>query len=350
LNRDDFGGMSRHGASGLFDLNVQETLMKTICILIAMFFVPLAAHPAAAQTAFPVRTVRILVGYVPGGPNDIIARAIGDSLARVWDKSVVVENVPGASGNIAGDRVAKAAPDGYTLLLANVAQIVVNPSLFDKMSYDPLKELAPISQVASTPNLLTVPNDLPVRNVQELVALVRATPGRYSFGSAGVGTTQHLAGELFKWRARLDLQHVPYRGAAAVITDLLGSRITMFFGNIAPLLPLVREGKLRGLAVTSLDRFAATPELPTVAESGFPGFDVTASFGLMVAAATPAGVINRIHRDTVRVLAQDDLRQRFADIGVVVIGNSPAEFAVALKAEAAQWAKLIKETGIRASE
>jgi tripartite-type tricarboxylate transporter receptor subunit TctC len=324
--------------------------MKTIRVLMAMLLVPMAAHAASAQTAFPERTVRILVGYVPGGPNDIIARAIGDKLAQAWEKSVVVENVPGASGNIAGDRVAKAAPDGYTLLLANAAQIVVNPSLFDKMSYDPLKDLAPISQVASTPNILTVPNDLPVRNVQELVALVRATPGKYSFGSAGVGTSQHLAGELFKRTARLDLAHIPYRGATAVITDLLGSRITMYFGSIAPLLPLVREGKLHGLAVTSLDRFAATPELPTVAESGFPGFDVTASFGLMVAAGTPAGVIDKINRDTVRVLAQGDLRQRLADIGVVTIGNSPAEFSAALKAEAVQWAKLIKEAGIRASE
>ncbi len=324
--------------------------MKTIRVLTAMVFVSMVVHAASAQTAFPERTVRILVGYVPGGPNDIIARAIGDKLAQAWDRSVVIENVPGASGNIAGDRVAKAARDGYTLLLANAAQIVVNPSLFDKMSYDPLKDLAPISQVASTPNILTVPNDLPVRNVQDLVALVRATPGKYSFGSAGAGTTQHLAGELFKSTARLDLQHIPYRGASAVITDLLGSRITMYFGSIAPLLPLVREGKLHGLAVTSLDRFAATPDLPTVAESGFPGFDVTASFGLMVAAGTPAGVIDKIHRDTVRVLAQGDLRQRLADIGVVTIGNSPAEFSAALKAEAVQWAKLIKEAGIRASE
>jgi tripartite-type tricarboxylate transporter receptor subunit TctC len=324
--------------------------MKAIRVLIAMLSVSMTAQVASAQTAFPERTVRILVGYVPGGPNDIIARAIGDKLAQAWDRSVVVENVPGASGNIAGDRVARAAPDGYTLLLANAAQIVVNPSLFDKMSYDPLKDLAPISQVASTPNILTVPNDLPVHNVQELVALVRATPGKYSFSSAGVGTSQHLAGELFKSTARLDLQHIPYRGASAVITDLLGSRITMYFGSIAPLLPLIREGKLHGLAVTSLDRFAATPDLPTVAESGFPGFDVTASFGLMVAAGTPAAVIDKIHRDTVRVLAQDELRRRLADIGVVTIGNSPAAFSAALKAEAVQWTKLIKEAGIRASE
>ena len=324
--------------------------MKTIGASIAMCLLAFATNHAAAQTAFPERTVRILVGYVPGGPNDIIARAIGDKLAQLWGRSVIVENVPGASGNIAGDRVAKAARDGYTLLLANSAQIVVNPSLFENMNYDPLKELAPVSEVAFTPNLLTVPNDLLVHNVQELVALIRATPGKYSFGSAGVGTTQHLAGELFKWRAKLDLQHIPYRGASAVITDLLGSRITMFFGNIAPLLPLVREGKLHALAVTSFDRFTAVPEVPTVAESGFPGFEVIASFGLMVAAGTPPSVIDKISRDTAQVLAQDDLRQRFADIGVVVIGNSPAQFSAALKAEAAQWASLVKETGIRASQ
>jgi len=330
--------------------NVGEAANKAFRNLIAIVAALLVADAAAAQATFPERPVHILVGYVPGGPNDIIARAIGDWLAQVWGRSVVIDNVPGASGNIAGDRVAKAAPDGYTLLLANMAQIVVNPSLFDKMSYDPVKELAPVSQVAFTPNVLAVPNEVPARSVQELVALVRATPGKYTFGSAGVGTTQHLAGELFKSTARLDLQHVPYRGAAAVVTDLLGNRITMFFGNIAPLLPLIREGRLRGLAVTSLERFAAMPEFPTMAESGFPGFDVTASFGLLTAAGTPVGIIDKISRDTARVLAQDDLRQKLADIGVIVMGNSPAEFSAAIRSELVLWAKLIREIGLRATE
>lgn len=319
--------------------------LGTVAALAALLSSPGAAM---AQAAYPERPVHVLVGYVPGGPNDIIARGVGDRLAKLWGKSVVIENIPGASGNIAGDRVAKAAPDGYTLLLANMSQITVNPSLFDRMNYDPIKELAPISQLAFTPNVLTVPNELPAHSVQELVALVRAMPGKMTFGSAGVGTTQQLAGELFKSMARLDLQHVPYRGAAAVITDLLGGRITMFFGNIAPLLPLIREGRLRGLAVTSLARFPAVPELPTVAESGFPGFDVTASFGLMAPAATPAPVIDKVYRDGVRVLAQDDLRRNFAEIGVTVIGSSPAEFAAAIAAERTLWARLIRETGIRA--
>jgi len=324
--------------------------MKPFHILLTVIALPFLLCAAAAQPAFPERTVHILVGYVPGGPNDILARGIGDKLQQLWGKSVVIDNVPGASGNIAGDRTAKAPPDGYTLLLANMAQIVVNPSLFEKMNYDPLKELAPITQVAFTPNVLTVPNELPARNVQELVALVRAEPGKHTFGSAGVGTTQHLAGELFKSMARLDLQHVPYRGASAVITDQLGNRITMFFGNIAPLLPLIHESRLRGLAVTSLNRFPATPELPTMVESGFPGFDVTASFGLMTATRTPSAVIDKIYRDAASVLRDDDLRRKFDDLGVVIMGNSPTEFAAAIASERVQWAKLIKDIGIRATE
>jgi tripartite-type tricarboxylate transporter receptor subunit TctC len=324
--------------------------MKTIRVLFAFLATLLAAGAASAQAAFPDRPVHILVGYVPGGPNDIIARAIGDRLALLWGKSVVIDNVPGASGNIAGDRVAKAAPDGYTLLLANMAQIVVNPFLFERMSFDPTKDLAPVSQVAFTPNVLVVPNEVPVHNMQELVAFLRATPGKYTFGSAGVGTTQHLAGELFKSMAKLDIQHVPYRGASQVITDLLGNRITMYLGNIAPLVPLIREGRLRGLAVTSRERFPTFPELPTMAESGFPGYDVTATFGLMTAAGTPADVIDRISRDTNQVLAQDDLRRKLADIGVIVMGTSPADFAAAIRSELTVWPKLIREAGLRASE
>ena len=324
--------------------------MTTIRALLALLTVLFAAGAAAAQTTFPDRPVHILVGYVPGGPNDIIARAIGDRLAILWGKGVIIDNVPGASANIAGDRVAKAPPDGYTLLLANMNQIVVNPSLFERMSYDPVKDLAPISLVAFTPNVLTVPNELPVHSLQELVALVRATPGKYTFGSPGVGTSQHLACELFKSMAKIDLQHVPYRGAANVITDLMGNRLTLYCGNIAPLMPLLREGKLHGLAVSSRERFPAIPELPTVAESGFPGYDVTATFPLMTAAGTPAALIDKISRDTNQILAEDDLRRKLAAIGVIVMGTSPADLAAAIRNELTVWPKLIKEAGLRAAE
>jgi tripartite-type tricarboxylate transporter receptor subunit TctC len=323
--------------------------MKTIGVLFALLSTLAAAGATLAQTPFPDRPVHVLVGYVAGGPNDIIARAIGDRLALLWGRSVIIDNVPGAGANIAGERVAKAPPDGYTLLLANMTQIVANPSLFERMNFDPVKDLAPISEVAFAPNVLTISNEVPAHSVQELVTFIRATPGKYTFGSTGVGTSTHLAGELFKALAKLDIQHIPYRGAPPVITDLLGNRITLFIGGIAPLIPLIREGRLRGLAVTSRERFPAAPELPTLAESGFPGYEVIAAFGLMTATGTPTDVIDRISRDTNQVLAQENLRRKLADIGVIVMGTSPAEFAAAIRSELTVWPKLINEAGLRAN-
>jgi tripartite-type tricarboxylate transporter receptor subunit TctC len=218
------------------------------------------------------------------------------------------------------------------------------------MPYDTVKDVVPVTQAVFTPNILAVNNDVPAKTVAELVALARAQPGKLTFGSAGVGTSQHLAGELFKSMAHVDMQHVPYRGAAPVITDLLGGRISMFFGNVTAVLPQVQEGKLRGLAVTSLKRIAAAPDLPTLAESGFPSFDATASFGLVAPAGTPPAIIDKLNRETVRILASPDVRKRFAELGSEVIGNSPAEFSAVIKAEIPQWAKLIKDAGIRGSD
>lgn len=311
---------------------------------------PVVARIATAQSNYPDRAIRIVVGFAPAGPADIIARVVGEELTKAFSHPVVVENVTGAGGNTAGDRVAKAAPDGYTLLMASGAQITVNPSLYGKMSFDPVRDLAPVSQVVFTPNILVINNDVPARSVQELVALARAKPGTLTFGSAGVGTSQHLAGELFKSMAHLDIQHVPYRGAAPVVTDLLGGRITMFFGNIASVLPMAREGKLRALAVTSPDRFPSTPELPTMGEVGFPGFDATASFGLVAPAGTSDAIVDKLHRETVRIMSLPHVRKRVEELGMKAVANSPQEFAAALKAEIPQWAKLIKDTGIRASD
>jgi tripartite-type tricarboxylate transporter receptor subunit TctC len=326
------------------------TAIFGVAAVLATTILAAGAAQAQAQTNYPDRAVRMLVGFAAAGPADMIARIVGDRLNESWGQPVVIENVSGASANIAGDRVAKSPADGYTLLMASNAQVTVNPSLYERMSYDPIKDLAPISQAVSTPNLLAINNDVPAKNVQELVAYLRANPRAVSYGSAGAGTTQHLAGELFKSMAHVDVQHVPYRGAAPVITDLLGGRIQIFFGNIAPLLPLVRDGKLRALAVTSLKRFGATPEIPTMAESGFPGFDSTATFGLMAPAATPAAIIDKVYRDQARALARPDVRARLADVGMEVVANTPAEFAASLKAEVPQWAKVIKEAGIKAGE
>jgi tripartite-type tricarboxylate transporter receptor subunit TctC len=309
-----------------------------------------AAGSAIAQTSYPDKPIRIIVGFAAAGPADLTARVIGEKFTDAWGQPVVIENVTGAGANIAGDRVAKAAPDGYTLLLASLAQLTINPALYDRMPYDTVKDVVPVTQAVFTPNILAVNNDVPAKTVAELVALARAQPGKLTFGSAGVGTSQHLAGELFKSMAHVDMQHVPYRGAAPVITDLLGGRISMFFGNVTAVLPQVQDGKLRGLAVTSLKRIAAAPDLPTLAESGFPGFDATASFGLVAPAGTPPAIIDKLNRETVRILASPDVRKRFAELGSEVIGNSPAEFSAVIKAEIPQWAKLIKDAGIRGSD
>ena len=321
--------------------------IKITAALIAALPVFATADDAVAQSAYPDHPVHMLVGYPPGGPVDIIARVIGDRLTAIWGQSAVVENISGAAGNIAGDRVAKAPPDGYTLLVATNAQLAVNPSLY-KMSFNVAKDLMPISLAVYSPNILVVPNDVPVRTVQELVDYVRQHPGKLTYASAGVGTTQHLAGELFKSMAHLDIQHVPYRGASPVITDLLGGRITMYFGAIAPLIPLVREGRVRALAVTSAKRFPAAPDLPTMIEAGYPGFVSILSIGLMAPAKTSAAIVDKIHRDMVKALSTPEVRKRLADIGMEVISNSPAEFAAAITAETPQWAKVIKDAGITA--
>jgi tripartite-type tricarboxylate transporter receptor subunit TctC len=321
---------------------------KIAAALVAVLSLFTAANTAAAQN-YPDRPVRMIVGYPPAGPVDIIGRIMADRLSQIWGQSVVVENVSGAGGNIGGDRVAKGTADGYTILMTTNAQLVVNPVLYAKMPFDPAKDLVPISLSVYSPNILVVPNDVPVKSVAELVAYARANPGKLSFASAGVGTTQQLAGELFKTMAHIDIQHVPYRGAGPVITDLLGGRITMYFGPVSSLIPLVRDGKVRALAVTSAARFPAAPDLPTMIELGYPGFESTLSMGLMAPTGTPPAIIAKIHEAAVKALAPPEVRQRLKDIGMEVIGSSPAEFAAAIKAETPQWAKVIKDAGLAAS-
>jgi tripartite-type tricarboxylate transporter receptor subunit TctC len=319
-------------------------------LLAAALCVVLMAGVASPQSNYPDKPIRILVGFAPAGPADIAARVVGDKLAEAFGKPILIENVTGAASNVATDRVAKAAPDGYTLLLAASAAIVTNISLYDKLPFDPIKDLAPISQICFTPNILAVNNDVPTRNVAELVALARTKPGELTFGSAGVGSSQHLAGELLKSMAGINLQHVPYRGIAQVLPDLLGGRLTMVLGNISAVLPLAREGKVRAFAVTSLKRSPAAPELPTMAEQGFAGFDATAWFGLMAPAGTPEPILKKLHAETIRILALPDVRKKFDDLGMETIGNTPTEFAAVIKAEIPQWAKVIKDSGTKVTE
>jgi tripartite-type tricarboxylate transporter receptor subunit TctC len=303
---------------------------------------------AGAQTSYPEQTVRILVGFPAGTAPDVAARIVADKFAQNWAKPVVVENITGASGNIAVDRAAKSPRDGYTLLMGGNSSLIMSVSLTDKLPFDPVKDFAPISQVFVAANLLVVHPDVPAKSIAELVALARAKPGELTYGHTGPGSSQHLAGELFKYMAKVSIQPVGYRGSTAVLPDLLAGRLTMSFSNVVNAAPLVREGKLRAFAVSSRKRSVAAPDLPTMDESGYPGFEAVPWFGLLAPIGTPQAIIDKVHQETVRVLGQPDVRKKFEDAGLDVIGGSPAEFAEVIRSEIPYWAKIIKEAGIKA--
>ena len=323
--------------------------MKLICGFFAALTALLTPNAGLAQLAYPEKSIRILVGFPPGGPPDIAARLLADRFAEAWGKPVLVENATGAGGNIAVDRAAKATPDGYTLVMASSA-ITINPSLYEKMPYDPVRDLAPISLVVFTPSVLVVHNDVPAKNVKEFVALARAQPGKLTSGHAGVGTPSHLSAELFKSVAGVDIQAVPYRGIPSLLPDLLAGVITMTVPNMSVVLPLVREGKLRALAAMAPARPIALPDVPTLAEAGLTGFDTTVWFGLMAPARTPQPIIDKLYDETARVLAQNEMRKRLQDLGMETVANTPAEFGSMIKSEILQWAKLIKDAAIKVSE
>ena len=313
-------------------------------------FALLAAAPAAAQTDYPQQTVRILVGFTPGVSPDIVARLLAEKFSAAWGRPVVVENVTGAGGNLACDRVAHAVPDGHTLVMCGNGSLTIAPSLYEKLGYDPVKDFVPITRVYVAANILTLPPVIPAKTLAELVALARAEPGKLTYAHGGVGTSQHLAGELFKSMAHIDIRAVGYRGTTAVLPDLLAARVTMSFANIANALPLMRDGKLRGLAVSSIKRSGAAPDLPTMAEQGFPGFESVPWFGLMAPAGTPAAVTDKIYRETIKVLAEPETRKKLQDLGIDPIGGTPAEFVETIRTETPRWAKLIKEAGIKMNE
>ena len=325
--------------------------MRLASNLFAVFFAALAiqfaTQTASAQSPYPNRPVKILVGFTPGTAPDLAARILADRFAEVWGSPFVVENVPGAGSNIATAQVAKATADGYTLLMGGNSSLVINPSLYETLPFDPVKDFAPISQVFVAANVLAVPAELPVKSVEDLVALAKASPGKLSYGHAGVGTSQHLGAELIKHMAHLEIASVPYRGTTALMPDLLAGRITMSFANIVNVVPLARQGKLRALAITSLKRSPLAPELPTMAESGYPGFEAVPWFGLVAPVGTPKEIIDKLHAETVRTLAMPDVRKKFDELGIEPVGNTPAEFAAVIRKEIPEWAKVIKEAGIK---
>ncbi|MEH2471531.1 tripartite-type tricarboxylate transporter receptor subunit TctC [Nitrobacteraceae bacterium AZCC 2161] len=304
------------------------------------------AHPLHAEPAYPQTTIRIVLGFSPGSAPDVAARILAERFIVAWGKPVVVENMLGAGGNIAADHVAKAAPDGATLLMAGNAAIVINPSLYAKLPYDPAHDLVPVAQVTIAPNVLVLNKDVPAGSVQDLVELARRSPAALTFASAGIGTSTHLAGELFQTMAGIKMQHVPYRDSAALLNDLVTGRVTMFFGSIASVLPLVRDGHLRALAVTSLRRSPAMPDLPTLDELGFSGFDASAWFGLMAPAGTPAQIVAMLHDEALKAVTASAAREKFAALGMEAVARTPDEFATVIRTETPVWAKLIKQVGI----
>jgi tripartite-type tricarboxylate transporter receptor subunit TctC len=301
--------------------------------------------PAAAQK-FPTKPIRIIVAYTPAGATDILARAVGQKMSENWDQPVIVENRPGANGNIGTEAAARATPDGHTMVMGTAGTHGINPSLYRKLNWDAVKDFAPVSLVAMVPNILVVNNSLPVKNVKELIAYAKANPGKLNYGSPGNGSTAHLSMELFKTMTGANLTHIPYKGSAGVLTDVMGGQIALTMDNLPPYLPQVKAGKIRALAVSTAKRSRAVPEIPTVAEAGVPGYDSGAWFGLLAPAGTPKDIVNRLAAETQRILKLPDVHERIAALGAEPVGSTPEQFAAHIKSEIAKWAKVIKEANV----
>ena len=306
----------------------------------------LAPLPAAAQS-WPSRPVRLVVPYPAGGPTDILGRVIAQKLTETLGQPVTVDNRPGASGNLGSDLVAKAPADGYTLVLGNNATHATNESLFPNMPYRTLRDFAPIALVATVTNMVTVHPSVPARSVAELVAHVKANPGKLNYGSTGNGSAAHLIGELFKTTAGIDLVHVPYRGSAPAVTDLLAGQVQVMFATLPTVLPHVQDNRLRGLAITAPARLASQPAVPTLVESGFPGLIADAWFGLLAPAGTPMDIVSRLAQETAKAVQAEDSRRTLAAQGFEVTTSTPAQFSEHIRGEIAKWAKVVRDSGAK---
>src|SRR2546423_1447095 len=305
-----------------------------------------AAPVAFGQAAYPTKPVRIVVPFPAGGTTDIIARATAQKLSEAWGQQVIVDNRPGAAGNIGSEVVAKAAPDGYTLLMGTVGTHAINPSLYAKMPYDHIKDFTPVILVAGVPNVLVVNPDLPIKSVPELIAYAKANPGKLNFASSGSGTSIHLSGELFKAMTGVQMTHVPYKGSAPALTDLIGGQVQLMFDNLPSSLAFIKAGKLRALAVTSASRAPALPDVPTVADT-VPGFEASSWVGVLAPAGTPPEIIARINGEVTKWLATPEAKEKLTAQGANVAGGTPQDFAKHIQAETAKWAKVVKESGAK---
>ena len=301
----------------------------------------------AFAAGYPDKPVKVLVGFSPGGAVDNVARLLAQSMARNMGGTFVIENRPGATGIIAAEQTAKAPADGYTLLMATQSTMVVAPSIYPKMSFDPVADFTPISLVASVPLVLVVSPSVPVKNVQELIAYARQQKGGLTYASSGQGGPQHVAAELFASMAKVDMTHIPYKGEANAISDLLGNQVPVMFGNLPSLLPHIKTGKLRAIAVSSLQRSSAAPNIPTVAESGLPGFETLTWFGLFAPANMPQPIVDRLNAEVKKSLASPEVRAKLDQQGLTTVGGTSAELKAYMKQEVPKWAKLLKNANIK---
>jgi tripartite-type tricarboxylate transporter receptor subunit TctC len=304
------------------------------------------AFGAAAQS-YPTRSIRLVVPFPAGGTTDILARAVSQKLTEAFGQSVVVDNRPGAAGNIGSDLVAKSTPDGYTLLMGTVGTHAINPSLYSNMPYDHIKDFVPVVLVAGVPNVLVVNPALPVNSVADLIKLAKAKPGTINFASSGSGTSIHLSGELFKTMAGVDMTHVPYKGSSPALTDLIGGQVQIMFDNLPSSLAQIKAGKLRAVAVTSLKRAPALPDVPTINESGLPGFEASSWFGVLAPAGTPAPIVARINAEVNKWLQSADAREKLLSQGAEAAGGTPEQFATYIRVETEKWAKVVKASGAK---
>jgi tripartite-type tricarboxylate transporter receptor subunit TctC len=320
------------------------TTAARLVLATAALMLPLANGYAQP---FPSKSIRMIIGFPPGGGTDIVGRIVAQKLSEVLGQQVLADNRGGASGQIAAELTAKSPPDGYTVMMAHIAAVSILPSLYPRLPYDPVRDFAPISLVAIGPNLLVVHPSVPVKTVKDLVALAKAKPGALHYASPGAGTVQHLAAELFKLQAKVDMLHVPYKGSGQSIVDLIAGQVHLNFDSVPPVINHVRAGKLRAVAVTSAKRFSLLPEIPTVTEGGVPGFDMSTWWGLVAPGAVPKEIIARLHTETVKLLRQADVKEKIAFVGAETVGNSPEEFAAYIRAERAKYARIVKDANIK---
>ena len=319
--------------------------MKRIARLLAVVVFALATS-VFAQT-WPAKPIKWIVPFAPGGTTDILARTIGEKLTAALGQPVIVENKPGAGGGVGADFTAKALADGYTIMGGTISTHAINASLYKGLPYDPVKDFVPITLIARVPNMLVVNPDIPAKNVTELITLLKANPGKYSFASSGNGTSQHLSGELFKSMAGVDMQHIPYKGSPPALQDVVGGQVAMTFDNITTAWPLAKGGKLRALAVTTAKRSAVAPDVPTLSESGLAGYEVGSWQGVFAPAGTPPAIVKRLNAEIVKIINMPDVKEKLIALGAEPVGNASEEFAALVKTEVVKWAEVVKKSGAK---